>query len=289
MVELASLLLQALPDAAVIGLAALGELLVERAGRINLGLEGLLHFGYGAAAAAAVATGSLAAGYLAAAAAAGLLVLVYFLAVELLGVDQVVVGLSLVFLGMGLGDIAGLTTGGVAGPALAPREADLVDAAALAAATAVLYLLLYRDWRGYALRSLGEDEKAARSLGVEPRRYRLAALAGEALLAAAAATLFLAVNSTGAWRSGRITGYGWLALGMVILGYWHPLGVAAASLLLGLLLSSRSLLPTLLPPNPVLTIAADAAPYLAVILALAAASWLYERRGVKPPASIWRA
>ena len=228
---MSALALQALVPAAVLGLAALGELLVERSGRINLGLEGMLHISYGAAAAAAVASGSAILGYLAALAAALL----------------------------------------------------------LAAATLATYLVLQRSWIGYLVKSLGEDEKAARMLGVNPRVTRAAVLAAQSALVALAATLFLYAYTGGRWTAGRITGQGWLALGMVILGFWHPLGVAVASYLLGLLYSVQSLLPSLLPPGALYAVLADSAPYVAVIVAMAVASVVYRKTGHRPPASIWRA
>ncbi len=286
MLQLTVLLQQALPEATVLALAAYGELLLERSGRINLGLEGLLYFAYGAAAAASVATGSPLAGVVAAIAAAFALNIIYYSAVELLGVDQVVTGLALVFLGMGLGDIAGNSTHGAAGPTL-PSTPFYIST--LVVLPMLLYLFLYRHWRGYALRSLGEDEEAAKHLGISSHGYRLAAVAVEAVLVGLAAAFFLMGYSNGRWTAGRITGKGWLALGMVILGYWNPVGVAVASYLLGLLYSLQPLLPSLLPSSPVYTVLADAAPYLAVIVALAVMSRLYERRGLKPPAAVWRA
>jgi ABC-type uncharacterized transport system permease subunit len=288
-VSLEPLLLQALIPAAVLGLAALGELLVERSGRVNLGLEGLMHVSYGAAAAASVATGSLVAGFAAALAASLLLAAIYFASVEVLGVNQVVVGLALVFLGSGLGVVLGDMTGGAAGPALTIGQARLASLILLAASALLLYILLYRSFPGYVIRSLGEDEGAARVLGVRPRRVRAAVLAAQAVFTALAASLFLYGYTSGRWTAGRITGQGWLALGMVILGYWHPVGVAVASYLLGLLYSVQSLLPTLLPRGAVYSITADSAPYLAVIVALAVVSWLYRRTGHRPPASVWQA
>jgi len=288
-VNMSALALQALVPAAVLGLAALGELLVERSGRINLGLEGMLHISYGAAAAAAVASGSAILGYLAALAAALLLAAVYYVTVEVLRVNQVVVGLVLVFLGSGLGVILGVMSGGAAGPSLPVGEARLAAALLLAAATLATYLVLQRSWIGYLVKSLGEDEKAARMLGVNPRVTRAAVLAAQSALVALAATLFLYAYTGGRWTAGRITGQGWLALGMVILGFWHPLGVAVASYLLGLLYSVQSLLPSLLPPGALYAVLADSAPYVAVIVAMAVASVVYRKTGHRPPASIWRA
>jgi len=69
----------------------------------------------------------------------------------------------------------------------------------------------------------------------------------------------------------------------VILGYWHPLGIVAASYLVGLLYAMRPLLETIGIPSAL----ADVVPYIVVIAALALISALYERMHVKPPSAIW--
>ena len=284
MQQLLPLIEQAVPLASILALQALGELLVERSGRINLGLEGMLYISYSSAALAGVATGSLAASLLAAVLAAATLALTYLLLVEAMSVDQAVVGLSLVFIGIGVGDALGSRSEGLLGPGLSFAQAHTLEALALLGLPLLLYLLLYRSWIGYAIRSTGEDERAARALGVPVRLVRVSTLAAQALLVGLAGFYFYAYYSNAAWRAGRPLGLGWLALGMVILGYWHPLGVAVASLLLGLLYSIRPLLPRLGIPNTL----ADATPYMVVVAALALISWLYRRTGHRPPAAVWR-
>ncbi len=280
--DLAQLLSQAAPFAAVFSLAALGEMLVERSGRINLGLEGLVYLAYGVAGLASPYTGSLAAAWAAAALAAAAVQIVYYLLVERLGLDQAVVGLSLVFLGIGLGDAVGVRAGGAIGPVLGSSARVAAEAASLLLLPLLLHLLLFRSWLGYVLRSAGEDEKAARFHGVPVGLVRLAALLAEALLAAAAAVLLLSLYG-GGWKSGYALGVGWLSLGVVILGYWHPLGVAAASMMLGILYALRPLLPAYGLPNQLV----NALPYVAVIAALTLVSLVYRRLGVRPPALVW--
>ena len=280
---LVSLLLQAAPVASVLGLAALGEALVERSGRVNLGLEGMLYLAYGVAGYAAVATGSLAAALAASAAAAAVMALVFYVLVELLHVDQIVVGLSLVFIGVGLGDVAGKMSQGMVGPSLSGAAAAASELLALAVLPLLLHLLLYRSSLGYRLRACGENEAAARFLGVPVERLRLAALLAEALLTAAAGVLLLSLHG-GVWRPGYSLGWGWLALGAVIVGYWTPLGAAAASAAIGLLMAVRPLLPAHGVPVEV----ANIAPYAVVVAVLAAAGVVYRRLGVTPPALIWR-
>lgn len=284
MVDVVALLLQGAPEATVLALAALGELVLERTGLINLGLEGMLYFGSALAAYVAVSTGSLAAGFVAGILAGILLALVYALLVIGLKADQAVTGLALVFLGIGLGDVIGSATKGVLAPALSPLGEDAAMALVMLAFPLLLYIILYRSWRGYALRSLGENEEAARMLGVDVTKMRIIALIVAGAAAGAAGAFFLAGPSNGRWSAGRAIGWGWLSLGTVILGYWHPVGVVAAAYLLGILYAVTPLLQEI----GVHAAVADAVPYIVVVAALTVISWIYERAGVRPPAAVWR-
>lgn len=284
MVNTAALLAQGAPEAGVLALGALGELVLERAGLINLGLEGMLYLGSAVAAYVAVSTGSLAAGFAAAAAAGALMAVIYLLLVIGLKADQAVTGLALVFLGIGLGDAVGVATQGAPAPMLSGASRDALLALVLVALPVLLHVFLYRSWMGYALRGLGEDEKAARMLGVNVTALRVAAALLAGMAAGAAGALFLAGPSGGRWSAGRAIGWGWLSLGTVILGYWHPLGIAVAAYLLGVLYAARPLLEGL-GIHPAL---AEATPYIVVVIALTIISWVYERAGVRPPAAVWR-
>ena len=284
-VDPAALALAALENAAPIMLAALGEMAVERSGRVNLGVEGMMALGAAAAAAAGVAAGSAAAGLAAGAAAGAALAAAYVVLVLAIRADQIVVGLSLVFLGLGLGDVVGSLAGGVPAPPLRPAllGLDPVEAAAPALAAAV-WLALYRTYPGVVLRAVGDSPGAAAERGLPVRLVQAVAVVAAGAAAGAAGAYMTLSLSYGKWYSGVTAGWGWVALGVVVLGYWHPLGVAAASYLIGLLFASRSLLPSLgVPPE-----AADAAPYLAVLAALALAARLAAKAGVRPPASVWR-
>ncbi|MET1128327.1 MAG: hypothetical protein ABWW70_03315 [Thermoproteota archaeon] len=282
--QVAEYLAQLLPWAAAVAAAALGEVLVERSGKVNLGLEGIFYLSSAAAAYAAYAAGSTAAGFAAAAASGAAVALLFAALVVLLGLDQIVVGLSLVFLGVGLGDVVGARLAGAAAPSL-PRGQELALAAVvLTVLPAAAYVLLYRHWWGYFLRAAGEDEDAARFMGVPVAAVRVLACAAEGVLAGLAGAYFMLGPANGRWSAGRALGWGWIALGMVILGYWHPLGASAAAVLYAALYVSTPALQELGVPAPL----ADSTPYVAVVASLAVASWLYEKLGVKPPASIWR-
>ncbi|RUM48236.1 MAG: hypothetical protein DSY37_00180 [Hyperthermus sp.] len=282
--DLAALVHQAIPLATIISLTALGEVYLERAGRVNLGLEGILYIGYSASALASVYAGSLLVGLASSLVATLSMSLIFFLLVEILRVDQAIVGLALVFTGIGLGDALGVSSKGLAGPMLSHSSALLLEILALLALPVASYILLQRTWLGLVVRSAGEDEESARYMGVPLAKVRLLALIVESILVSLASLYFYAYYSSGAWRAGRPLGLGWLSLGMVILGYWNPIGVAISSLLLGVLYSLRPLMPAIGIPNQV----ADAVPYAVVVVALVIASWIYRRTGYRPPALVWK-
>lgn len=284
MPNLAALAFAALSNATPLMLAALGEALVERTGRVNLGVEGMMAIGAAAGALAGVEAGSPALALLAGALAGAALSLIYSVAVVLLGADQIVVGLVTVFAGLGLAEVLGLATHGAPVPRLPSLAGrlDPVEAVALAVAAAAYYVL-YHTWVGVELRAVGESEEAARERGLRVTRLRLAAVTIGGLLAGLAGA-YMVTELHYRWYSGITAGWGWIAVGLVILGYWHPVGVAVASLLTGALFAVRPLLPSAGIPASI----ADAIPYLAVLAALATAAKLAPRLGVTPPASVWR-
>ncbi len=280
-----ALLLTGLSEATPLLLAGLGEMVVERTGRVNLGVEGLMAVGAAAAALAGVETGSLAASLAAGAAAAAALSLVYIVSVVLLGLDQIVVGLILVFMGKGLADIIGMWTGGAPGTPLAPLPGtpiDPVEAAALLLPVAA-WVVIYRSWAGVELRAVGEDEEEARARGIPVEAVRAVAVLVGAALAGVGGAYVADAFHYGRWFSGVTEGLGWIAIADVILGYWHPVGVLAACYLTGLLFAAKPLLPVIGVPAELV----DAAPYLAVLVAQVAATVICRRLGVTPPASVW--
>lgn len=235
-----------------LALAALGEMVAERAGVINIGIEGAMLAGALASAMAAVATHSAAAGFVAGA-LAGLCVAAVFaiFALRLRG-NQIVVGTAITLGATGLtGAVyraafgsggAGLslpTTGTLAIPLL--NGIPLVGRALFEqpAPTYLVYLLVPALWYvftrtqlGLALRAAGEAPEAARAAGLAVTRLRLGAtLFGGALAGLAGATLVLAQAGTFAER--MTAGRGFVAIAIVVLGRWHPVGVVAAALVFG--------------------------------------------------------
>ncbi len=236
--------------AAPLLLAALGELVVERAGVINIGIEGTMLTGAFAGFAIAAAPGSPLAG-VAGAALAGAGVGVLFGAFAVLRrVDQIVVGMAvnLVALGAtGLGTralyagappsaptVPELAIPGLAGlPLLGPAlfsQTPFVHGALLL--TLALGFFLSRTAPGLRLRAVGESARAADTEGVSVHATRLAAVVfGSALSGLAGAALSLAQSDT--FTEGMTAGRGFIALAIVIFGRWRPLGVLLAAIFFG--------------------------------------------------------
>ena len=236
--------------AAPLLLAALGELVVERAGVINIGIEGTMLTGAFAGFAIAAATGSPLAG-VAGAALAGAGVGVLFGAFAVLRrVDQIVVGMAVNLLALGatgLGTralyagappsaptVPELAIPGLAGlPLLGPAlfsQTPFVHGALLL--TLALGFFLSRTAPGLRLRAVGESARAADTEGVSVHGTRLAAVVfGSALSGLAGAALSLAQSDT--FTEGMTAGRGFIALAIVIFGRWRPLGVLLAAIFFG--------------------------------------------------------
>ena len=283
MVDVLSLLYSGLASATPLLLASLGEAVLERSGRVNLGVEGMMALGAASGVLGGIHTGSPIAGVLIGGMAGMLLAMLYVMGAIILGADQIVVGLVIFFAGTALSDVVGSLTHGSPGPSISGAPLDPVTASTLLAVAAA-WILLGRTWLGVEIRAIGESEEYARSRGlrVDMLRSILALIAGFAA-GAAGAYISIALHN-GRWYSGVTAGWGWIALGIVILGYWSPPGVAVASIMTGTLLASRTLLAALGLNEAI----ADMTPYLAVLVALGVVSRLAEKIGVKPPSLVWR-
>lgn len=229
-------------------LAALGELVSERAGVLNIGVEGLMLTGAFAGFLGCWTTGSPLVGLACAGLAAMLLGLVLAAWIVGLDADQVVAGAALNILALGLTGTAYRAVFGVTGAALtvptfqplaiggdAPWLAPLRQPAPVYFALALVplvWVVLARTRLGLALRAAGEAPEAAASLGVPVGAMRVGALAIAALLAGlGGGYLSLAYSNT--FVEGMSAGRGFIALAIVVFGRWRPVGVLAGALLFG--------------------------------------------------------
>ena len=234
-------------------LAALGELLAERAGMINIGLEGMLLVGAFAAMAGAYSSGSVAVGIGLALLSGAVLGLLLALFVVVQNANQVVAGTALNLLAAGLTGVAYRAVFGVTGAALTIPGAPVVPVPLLQSVPVLgpaffqqtvlgyasfllvpaVAVMLHSTLFGLRLRMVGENPYAAETQGVAVWRLRALALVACGILAAAGGA-FLTVAYAKTFVEGMSAGRGFIALAIVIVGRWSPVGIMTAALLFGL-------------------------------------------------------
>lgn len=228
-------------------IAAIGELIVERSGVLNLGVEGMMIIGAAAGIAVAITTGSSALG-VAAAITAGIALSAVFAALVLgLAANQVATGLALAIFGLGLSGVVGAPFVGVpregigklaipalsaipfVGPILFAQDPFVYASFALVAGAA---WFLTRTRAGLILRACGESAASAHALGHPVLRIRfLAILFGGGCAGLAGAYLSLVL--TPFWTAGMTSGRGWIALAIVVFASWLPWRAALGAYLFG--------------------------------------------------------
>lgn len=291
-----AILLTVVTAATPLMIAALGELVVERSGVLNLGVEGMMIVGAAAGFAAAVLTGSTLIGVLAAI-LAGMAMAAIFGGLALgLAANQVATGLALTILGLGLSGLVGQDFIGARRDPMAkivvPWLSDLpvvgrlffaqdpVVYASVALAVGISWFL-FRSRAGLVLRAVGESHGSAHALGYSVLRIRfLAVLFGGGCAGLAGAYLSLAY--TPFWSPGMTAGRGWIALAIVVFASWLPWRAAIGAYLFGgvTVLQLHAQAHGLGIPSQLMS----ALPYLATILVLVVIS--ARRRGNPAPASL---
>ncbi|GIK84660.1 MAG: ABC transporter permease [Betaproteobacteria bacterium] len=227
--------------------AALGELVTEKSGVLNLGVEGMMLVGAVAAFAVAATTQNPWLGVLAGMAAGAALSAVFaVLALTLLS-NQVATGLALSLFGIGLSAFVGLEYVAVVIEGIPPvaisglSDLTLVGTLLFAhnplvylslALFALVQWFLYRTRAGLVLRAVGESPQSAHAIGYPVLAIRyLAVLFGGACAGLAGA--YLAVAYTPLWVEGMTAGRGWIALALVVFATWKPWRVLAGAYLFG--------------------------------------------------------
>ncbi|MFQ6551766.1 ABC transporter permease [Aestuariibius insulae] len=216
--------------------AALGELVVERAGVLNLGVEGMMITGAICGFIVGVESGSAYLGFLGAAVGGALLSLIFGVLTQYLLSNQVATGLALTLFGLGLSALLGQGYQGVKGPTPARLDIpvlrdlpvvgrivfghDLMVYAGLALVVAVWWVLT-RSRAGLILRAVGENHDAAHALGYKVVRVRLAAIAFGGACAGIGGA-YLSLVRVPQWTEGMTGGAGWIALAIVVFAAWKP-------------------------------------------------------------------
>jgi general nucleoside transport system permease protein len=292
--------------------AALGEILAERSGVLNLGLEGMMLIGAMIAFKTAVATGNPWLGLLYAALAGGILALLHAVVTITFQADQVVSGLAVNFVGVGLAMVLGeglskagatsllpmVTIPGLAqipviGPIMFTNHSPLVYVGYLLIPGIAFYINRTRP--GLHLRAVGEYPAAADALGINVAGLRyLYVIIGGLMAGIAGANISLAVSP--GWFSELTTGgQGWIAVGLVIFAQWNPWRAAAGAYMFGAL---RRLILDLQGPKvllwfanpfyymPKLSFFLQMLPYALVIIILVIGSREAMRKRIGAPAAL---
>lgn len=238
-----ALLFATLRTATPLLFASLGGLFSERAGVVNIALEGILLTGAFAAAAATLATGSALVGVFAAILAGILIASVHALVTLRFGVDQIVSGVAINLLAMGLTEfLMGIIYGSSSNSPMlpAPPASGLLGRAMMEvpplsllalAAVPISAWVLGRSRFGLRLRAVGEHPEAADSLGINVMRLRTAGVLISGALAGMGGA-FLSLNAL-YFVKNMSAGRGFIALAALIFGKWTPGGVLGATLLFG--------------------------------------------------------
>ena len=216
--------------------AALGELVVERAGVLNLGVEGMMIVGAICGFVVTVETDSHLLGVLAAAGAGVGMSLIFGLMTQILLANQVATGLALTIFGLGLSALIGQGYTGYSVAAMPrldlPVLSDLPYVGQLLFGheplvylsiimVAAIAIFLHRSRAGMILRAVGENHDAAHAIGYKVIRIRLMAIAfggGMAGLGGA----YLSIARTPLWSENMTAGRGWIALAIVVFASWRP-------------------------------------------------------------------
>ncbi|MFQ6126144.1 MAG: ABC transporter permease [Candidatus Heimdallarchaeota archaeon] len=259
-------------------LGTLGEIYAERAGILNLGIEGMMIMGAITGFSVTHLTGSALFGVLLAMLVGGLLSLIHaFVSISLRG-NQVVSGLALTMFGLGLSGLIGRNYIGIPGKSLKTKpipgleripflgriifQQDILIYLSLILVP-VLWFLLFRTKVGIVIRSVGEDPSAADAIGINVHRVRyFCVVFGGAMAGLGGA--YLSLRLAPAWIEGMTAGRGWIVVALTIFAMWNPSrALIGAYLFGGVEVLQFRLQPFGIPPSFL-----GMLPYLATIIVL---------------------
>ena len=246
--QIISLLAAAVTAGTAVLFAALGEIVAEKSGILNLGVEGMMLTGAVAGFMTAYRTGSLWLGILAAMMAAGLLALIHAFLTITLKANQVVSGLALTMFGTGLSAYLGKSLIGIPAksvfrpipiafladiPLLGPvlfRQNLLVYVSYVLAI--LLWFILFKTKTGLLIRSVGENPAAADAMGINVFLIRYLSTGFGGMMAGLGGA-YLSLSYAPAWLENMTSGRGWIAVAMVIFAAWNPLRALLGSYFFG--------------------------------------------------------
>jgi simple sugar transport system permease protein len=278
--------------------AAIGELVVEKSGVLNLGVEGMMIIGAVAAFAATAESGSVLAGIFAAILAGAAVALLFAVLTQTLLANQVATGLALTMFGLGLAALIGQGYSGHSAPPFPklhlPVLSDLPVVGPLVfgqdglvylsfALVAAVVWFLTRTRSGLIIRAIGENHDAAHAIGYPVVACRYAALAFGGACAGLGGA-YLSIVQTPLWVENMTAGRGWIALALVVFAAWRPWRALLGAYLFGgitiLQLHSQALALDVEPQLLAML------PYLATIIVLVLISYDKARARLNAPANL---
>jgi general nucleoside transport system permease protein len=250
---IAGLLQTSILAGGVLALAALGEVLSERVGVVNLGVEGLMALGAITAIAIVTASPNPVLGLIGALGVGFFVGMIFASATVVLRANQVLCGLALTLMGTGLAATIGKAYSGMPAratfaPVAIPYLSDIpLLGRALFTQNILVYLIyivlpvalhfiMFRTRHGLNLRAVGENPAAADAAGISVQKFRFWYVASGSSLAAGAGA-YLTLAFVPSWSEGVVAGRGWIAVALVIFAGYRPINAVLAALLFGAITS----------------------------------------------------
>jgi simple sugar transport system permease protein len=278
---------RSLDASTIFTLAALGELIGQRSGVLNVGIEGVMLFGATLGFIAAQSTGSYLLGFLVGIAIGGLLGLMHGFFSITLGVDQVVSGMGIWIMGFGLTTYIGSPFTGPLGLPRIPTILGLSPFFYLGIALVVItWFVLSKTSLGLRIRSVGENPSVAEVSGIDVAKTRyLCVTIGGMLMGLAGAVYSLDYNPV--WNYNFLMGWGFIALALVFFSMWNPFILLAGSLLFGTLWQ-LSLNPQLILPGVMSRYIWRTVPFAItlVVLLIMSTKWFRTKWGAAKPEAL---
>lgn len=293
-----SLIVSLMVAATPILIAAIGELVVEKSGVLNLGVEGMMIIGAICGFIAAVETGSPWIGFLAAMIGAAAVAFIFAVLTQYLLTNQVATGLALTMFGLGLAALLGHRYAGIKPPKFGHLDIPVISdipviGPLLFSHDYMIYisiLIIIAVWYfinrtrgGLVLRAVGENHDAAHALGYKVIRIRiLAILFGGAMAGLGGA--YLSLVRVPQWTEGMTAGAGWIALAIVVFAAWKPWRIILGAYLFGGITVLQLNLQAAGANIPVAYLSMT--PYLVTIIVLVIMSADSKRASLNAPASL---
>lgn len=267
--------------------AALGELIGQRSGILNVGIEGVMLFGATLGFIAAQSTGSYLIGFLVAIAIGGLIGLLHGFFSITLGGDQVVNGMGIWILGFGLTAYIGYPYTGPLGMERIPKIMGLSPFFFVGIALIIItWFVLSKTSLGLRIRSVGENPSVAEVSGINVTRTRYLSVITSGMLMGFAGAIY-SLDYNPVWNYNFIMGWGFIALALVFFSMWNPFILLGGSILFGTLWQ-LSLNPQLVLPGILSRYIWRTVPFAItlIVLLLMSTKWFRIRWGAAKPEAL---